>query len=166
MTAAKRVLTDLQRELLTRVLDRIVPSGDGLPGAGELGVAEFVEGAAGSAPRQNRHSRESGNLSPTRLLVDGLKLIEVTSGRSGSEAYGELDDDARDEVLRDVESTSPEFFDELVRLTYVGYYSQPRVAAALGLEARPPQPLGFDMQQGDLSLVDNVTKRGPIYRDL
>ena len=166
MTAAKRVFTDLQRELLTRVLDRIVPSGDGLPGAGELGVGEFVESTAGSAPRQNRHSRESGNLSPTRLLVDGLKLIEVTSGRSGSEAYGELDDDARDQVLRDVESTSPEFFDELVRLTYVGYYSQPRVAAALGLEARPPQPLGFDMQQGDLSLVENVRKRGPVYRDV
>ena len=43
MTAAKRVLTDAQRELLTRVLDRIVPAGGGLPGAGELGVGEFVE---------------------------------------------------------------------------------------------------------------------------
>ena len=152
MTAAKRVLTDAQRELLTRVLDRIVPAGDGLPGAGELGVAEFVESAVLFSPGQ------------TRLLVDGLKLIEVTSGRSGSEAFGELDDDARDEVLGDVESTSPGFFDELVRLTYVGYYSQPRVAAALGLEARPPQPLGFDMQQGDLSLVENVRRRGPVYR--
>jgi hypothetical protein len=152
MTAAKRVLADAQRELLTRVLDRIVPAGDGLPGAGELGVAEFVESAGCSSPGQ------------TRLLVDGLKLIEVTSGRSGSEAFGELDDDARDEVLGDVESTSPGFFDELVRLTYVGYYSQPRVAAALGLEARPPQPLGFDMQQGDLSLVENVRRRGPVYR--
>ena len=61
MTAAKRVLTDAQRELLTRVLDRIVPAGDGLPGAGELGVAEFVESAGCSSPGQ------------TRLLVDGLK---------------------------------------------------------------------------------------------
>ena len=154
MTAAKTVFTDAQRELLTRVLDRIVPAGGGLLGAGELGVGEFVESSVLTSPEQ------------TRLLVDGLKLIEVTSGRSGSEAYGELDDDARDEVLRDVESTSPEFFDELVRLTYVGYYSQPRVAAALGLEARPPQPLGFDMQQGDLSLVENVRERGPVYRDV
>ena len=154
MTAAKTVFTDAQRELLTRVLDRIVPAGGGLPGAGELGVGEFVESAAGSSPGQ------------TRLLVDGLKLIEVTGGRHGSESFGELDDDAKDEVLGDVESTSPEFFDELVRLTYVGYYSQPRVAAALGLEARPPQPLGFDMQQGDLSLVENVRKRGPVYRDV
>jgi hypothetical protein len=153
MTAAKNVLTDAQRELLTQVLDRIVPADGGLPGAGELGVGEFVEGAAGSKPGQ------------TRQLVDGLKLVEVTRGRHGSEAFGELDDDARDQVLRTVESESPAFFDELVRLTYVGYYSQPRVAAALGLEARPPQPLGFELEQADLSSLDNVRQRGPVYRE-
>ena len=119
---------------------------------------------ASSASQSSSRAPSCSSPGQTRLLVDGLKLIEVTSGRSGSEAFGELDDDARDEVLGDVESTSPGFFDELVRLTYVGYYSQPRVAAALGLEARPPQPLGFDMQQGDLSLVENVRRRGPVYR--
>ena len=97
--------------------------------------------------------------------MDGLKLIEVTCGRHGSETFGELDDDARDQVLRAVESESPAFFDELVRLTYVGYYSQPRVAAALGLEARPPQPLGFELEQADLSSLDNVRQRGPVYRE-
>ena len=153
MTAAKNILTDAQRELLTQVLDRIVPADGGLPGAGELGVGEFVESTAGSKPGQ------------TRQLVDGLKLVEVTAGRRGSGVFAGLDDDAKDETLRAVESESPAFFDELVRLTYVGYYSQPRVAAALGLEARPPQPLGFDMQQTDLSLLDNVRQRGPVYRE-
>ena len=164
MTAAMTVLTDVQRELLTHVLDRIVPAGDGLPGAGEVGVAAFVESAVCSAPRQNRHSREGGNPSRTRQMVDGLKEIELTAGQRGSGAFADLDGDAKDEVLRAVESESPEFFDELVRLTYVGYYSQPGIAAALGIEARPPQPLGFDMRQGDLSLLDNVRKRGPVYR--
>ena len=161
MTAAKRVLTGAQRELLALALDRIVPPGVGLPGAGELGVAEFVESAAAGP---DRHSRESGSPSQARLLVDGLKQIEITAGRHGAGAFADLDDDARDEVLREVESASPAFFDELVRLTYVGYYSRPSVATALGLEARPPQPLGFEMQQGDLSLVENVRKRGPVYR--
>ena len=165
MTPAKRVLTAAQRELLSRVLDRIVPAGDGMPGAGELGVGEFVESAAGSKQGHDRHSRGGGNPSATRLLVDGLKHIEVAAGQRGSGVFAQLDGDARDEVLRAVESDSPEFFDELVRLTYVGYYSQPRIAAGLGLEARPPQPLGFDMQQADLSLVENVRKRGPVYRE-
>ena len=68
-------------------------------------------------------------------------------------------------MLRAVESESPAFFGELVRLTYVGYYSRPRIAAALGLEARPPQPLGFELEQADLSPLDNVRKRGPVYRE-
>ena len=153
MTPAKRVLTAAQRELLSRVLDRIVPAGDGMPGAGELGVGEFVESAAGSSAGQ------------TRLLVDVLTRIGIAGESHGSGAFGELDDAARDEVLRAVESDAPEFFDELVRLTYVGYYSQPRIAAGLGLEARPPQPLGFELEQADLSPLDNVRERGPVYRE-
>ena len=153
MTPAKRVLTAAQRELLSRVLDRIVPAGDGMPGAGELGVGEFVESAAGSSAGQ------------TRLLVDVLTRIGIAGESHGSGAFGELDDEARDEVLRAVESDAPEFFDELVRLTYVGYYSKPRIAAALGLEARPPQPLGFELEQADLSPLDNVRERGPVYRE-
>ena len=166
MTAAKTVLTDAQRGLLTQVLDRIVPAGGGLPGAGELGVAEFVESASGSVSGQDRRPREGGNPSATRLLVDGLNQIEVTAVRRASRDFADLDGDAQDEVLREVESDSSEFFAELVRLTYVGYYSQPRIVAALGLEARPPQPLGFDLEQADLSPLDNVRKRGPVYREV
>ena len=154
MTDAKRVLTDAQRDLLTQVLDRVVPAGGGLPAAGELGVGEFVESVAGSSAVQ------------TRLLVDGLTRIGIAVESHGSGALGELDDDARDGALRAVESDAPEFFDELVRLTYVGYYSKPRIAAALGLEARPPQPLGFELEQADLSPLDNVRKRGPVYREV
>ena len=154
MTDAKRVLTDAQRDLLTQVLDRIVPAGGGLPGAGELGIGEFVESAAVSSAAQ------------TRLLVDGLNRIGIAGESHGSGAFGELNDEARDEVLRAVESDAPEFLDELVRVTYVGYYSKPRIAAALGLEARPPQPLGFELEQADLSPLDNVRKRGPVYRDV
>ena len=165
MTAAKRVLTDAQRELLTQVLDRIVPADGGLPGAGEIGVAEFVENASGSRQGQDRRSRAGGNPSATRLLVGGLKQIEITAGRRGPGTFSDLDGDAKDEVLRAAESESPNFFAELVRLTYVGYYSQPCIVAALGLEARPPQPLGFDLEQADLSPLDNVRRRGPVYRE-
>ena len=173
MTAAKTVLTDAQRGLLTQVVDRIVPAGGGLPGAGEIGVAEFVESASGSKQGQDRRPRaepapysiRGGNPSATRLLVDGLKLIEMTAVRHGPGAFSDLDGDTQDEVLRAVESESPEFFSELVRLTYVGYYSQPRIAAGLGLEARPPQPLGYELEQADLSPLDNVRKRGPVYRE-
>ncbi len=153
MSSEKRVLTDDQRELLTTVLDRIVPASDGLLGVVELGVGSFVEGDVAASPKK------------TRLFVGGLTQVQVTSRHDRSAAFQDLDGDAKDAVLRSVESAEPEFFDELVRLTYVGYYSNPKVVARLGLEARPPHPLGYELEQGDLSLLDNVTRRGPIYRE-
>ena len=50
-------------------------------------------------------------------------------------------------VLRQVEVDEGEFFDLLVRQTYNGYYTDPRIVELLGLEARPPQPLGHSVDQ-------------------
>jgi hypothetical protein len=44
------------------------------------------------------------------------------------------------------------------------YYRDPRVMRSLGMEARPPYPLGFDVEQGDFGLLDPVRARGPIWR--
>jgi len=37
-------------------------------------------------------------------------------------------------------------------------------ALALGLEARPPFPKGYVLEQGDWSLLDAVRKRAPFWR--
>jgi hypothetical protein len=152
--ARKTAFTDGQRELLTQVLDRIVPSDGGLLGAGELGAGEYVESAVAGSPPQ------------TRLFIDGLAQIAIAGHESQSAGFADLSDERKDEVLRAVESAEPEFFEELVRHTYIGYYSDLRVVAALGLEARPPHPLGYEMEPGDLSALENVRKRGPIYREV
>ena len=38
--------------------------------------------------------------------------------------------------------------------------------ASIGMEPRAPFPNGFDVQQGDWSLLDPVRARGKIYRDV
>ncbi len=48
---------------------------------------------------------------------------------------------------------------------YTGYYQHPRVVEALGLEARPPHPKGYEMQPNDLSLLDAVRRRPRLYRE-
>ena len=55
--------------------------------------------------------------------------------------------------------------DELVRQTYNGYYTNSRVIQLLGLEDRPPQPRGYQLEQGDFSVIEKVMKRGTIYRE-
>ena len=45
------------------------------------------------------------------------------------------------------------------------YYRDDRVVISLGLEARPPFPLGHTLEQGDWSLLDPVRKRAKMWRD-
>ena len=49
--------------------------------------------------------------------------------------------------------------------TVTCYYQDDRVLAAIGLEARPPFPKGYDVPAGDLSLLEPVRRRGSIVRE-
>lgn len=46
------------------------------------------------------------------------------------------------------------------------YYRDDRVLVAIGMEPRAPFPKGYEVAQGDWSLLDPVRARGPIYRDV
>ena len=142
-----------QTALATGVLDQLVPGRDGFPGAGELGVAQHLVSVAASKPDL------------ARLLLDGLAAIESASRRTHSAAFADLTDDQKVQVLRAVEAESPQFFTMLVRHSYAGYYSNPRVIELMGLEVRPPQPLGFDLDPFDPATVEHVKERGKIWRD-
>ncbi|MDN2582905.1 hypothetical protein [Aquibium sp. ELW1220] len=44
------------------------------------------------------------------------------------------------------------------------YYRDDRVLASIGMEARPPFPLGYKLPTTDWSLLDPVRQRGPLWR--
>jgi hypothetical protein len=46
------------------------------------------------------------------------------------------------------------------------YYRDDRVMRSLGLEPRPPFPKGFELEQGDWSLLDPVRARPRLYREV
>jgi hypothetical protein len=46
------------------------------------------------------------------------------------------------------------------------YYRDDRVMRSLGLEVRPPYPKGFEVEQGDWSLLDPVRARPKLYREI
>jgi hypothetical protein len=58
----------------------------------------------------------------------------------------------------------PSLVPPLVALTTRCYYRDDRVMQAIGMEVRPPYPKGFEVEQGDWSLLDPVRARGPIWR--
>jgi hypothetical protein len=52
----------------------------------------------------------------------------------------------------------------LIRVVAQCYYRDDRVMRSLGMEVRPPFPKGFEVEQGDWSLLDPVRARDAFYR--
>jgi len=152
MTISGAFFSDVQLELVTQVLNRIIPANDRMPGAGQIAVG-FLDGIIG---RSASLKRRFGN---------GLFRIQAQAQQTHSKNFTSLSDAEKDVVLHQVETAEEEFFDTLVRQTYNGYYTDPRVVELLGLEVRPPQPKGHQLDQGDFRPLESVKKRGVIYRD-
>lgn len=144
--------TETQMDLATHVLDRIIPASEKMPGAGEIAVG-YLDETVGRSPGLRR------------IFGHGLAQVEVCARRSHDRDFTALSGGEKDGVLRQVEGAEPAFFDALVRHTYNGYYTDPRVVELLGMEARPPQPGGHQVGQGDLSPLERVIQRGIVFRD-
>jgi len=140
-----------RRDLMTLVLDTLVPASDGFPGAGTVAVDHVQAMAAASADLD-------------RLLAEGLRAVEAASPGGAAAGFASLGPEAREHVLRGVERSHAEFFEALVRHTYNGYYSHPTVIARLGLEPGPLHPRGHRVEAVDVPDLARVTARGPIYR--
>ena len=147
--------TPAEERLLAPVLDEIIPpSADGrLPGAGALGLARHVSRALGATPDMEA------------VIVRGLAALERLAAEKHPEGLAALPRDQRLTVLGDVLSVEPMFLGMLMFHTYVGYYQEPRVMAALGLVSRAPHPGGHPVEPTDLAtLLEPVRRRGPLYR--
>ena len=143
------LLDTAQRQRLDDVLDTLIPPIRGLPGAGGLGVANFIlENAADFVP----------------AIVSGLARLESELQESGITDWAACSDLERREILERLTEQEPAFVPGLVFQTFVGYYQEARVQQALGLEGRPPHPLGYAMEPSNLSLLDPVRDRPKLFR--
>jgi hypothetical protein len=145
---------DGSRALLREVLDEIIPPNDdrSFPGAGELGVAERIEEALADRP------------DVAHIIERGLASISDLAGRQSPSGFGGLSRSERVAVLREVEAAEPGLFGVLVMQAYFGYYTDRRITDRLGVR-NPPQPEGYDLEPGDLRLLDPVRARPKLWRD-
>ncbi len=150
MTSNNSILSDAQRSLLSAVLNQIVPASGDMPGAGDLGIARFVESVAAASTGKRR------------LLMDGLIRIELAASERGG-AFTAIPESARVDALQSVEASSPAFFQELITQTYRGYYTNETVCGALGY--RPPNREGYDPLPFNESLLEPVRQRGQIWTE-
>ncbi len=150
MAEINHIFSQIQIQTLTAALNRIIPMEGDIPGAGDLGVARFIDGAAAGSP------------SKTRLFTQGLAAIEVTSSRLTGKAFAAATGPEQDQSLQSMESSEPDFFNELVRQAYNGYYTDPSVFEALGYST--PQPaIGGQPELLDESLLEKQRQRAPFW---
>ena len=128
----------------------IPPSEDGkIPGAGALGVADFLPTAQAYAPDP------AGSV---QTILDAV-----------SDDFVALPRDEKVATLKRVEAAQGQDFETLVRLTYMGYYSRPDTRPYVGVGAHPIHPNGYPVDRESDAMMDELTApvraRGKAYRD-
>jgi hypothetical protein len=79
-------------------------------------------------------------------------------------AFAALDAARRAEVAARLREDGGAAVRTLTRIVLLCYYRDDRVMVSLGLEVRPPFPIGHVIEQGDWSLLDPVRARKPFWR--
>ena len=140
-----------RRDLLTAVLDTLIPAAEEFPESGALALEHVLAIAGASADTGSRLSR-------------ALAAIEEAARAGDAGGFAGLSVARREEALHRVERSDPEAFDALVRHTYDGFYSHPATITRLGLEPGPVQPRGHRIEPAALPDLARVASRGPIFR--
>lgn len=85
---------------------------------------------------------------------------------SGGSKFEQLAPEGRTAAILELRDKSPALSIALVSVVARCYYRDDRVMRAINMELRPPFPKGFEVEQGDWSLLEPVRARGKIYRDV
>ena len=151
MSTSRQVFSLAQRELLDSVLDRIIPPQENRPGAGALGIGDFVESVAVGEPGL------------IRLFMQGLAAIEIAAAERGPDGFAALSDDGKDAALRAVEVSHADFFDQLVLQVYNGYYTNLTVFESIGYNLPSPPVPGVKLELLDETLLEAQRQRPPFW---
>ena len=146
---ADETLTSAQRDDLRALSGVIIPPSDEyrVPGADDDKIqADMVK----TLGRDAREVREA-------LVV----LAKLSEG-----SFAALDPAQRLRTALRLRATGASCVATLTRVVMQCYYRDDRVLRSLGLPARPPFPGGFEVDQGDWSLLDPVRARPRIWRDV
>ena len=140
---------------LAALLDELVPPRpDGrLAGAGGLGLAAPLLRSVAEKP-------ELGT-----VLAPGVAALDALVRERGAARLVELAPAERRAVLDALATRAPGFLPTVAFLTFLAYYQDPRVLAALGREPRPPFPKGYELPPFDPALLEPVRRRAPFYRE-
>ena len=143
-------LDEEQNRTLTSLLNLIIPaSEDGkMPGANDVVDFSFIN-----------------NENLLSLIKEGLiRIIDESNNQYGQE-FSALSVAEQLEIVNGLKRKLFRFFTDLTTQVVQYYYQHDDILKAIGLDARPPFPKGYDVEEGDILLLEPVFLRGKIYLD-
>ena len=140
-------LTADQQRSLRCLAEMMIPSSAKyrIPGAGDDAIFADILQSFG----QDAHH-----------VRDVLQVLDRLSGG----VFADLPPAQRDAVATRLREQGSTALMMLSRIILLCYYRDDRVMRSLEMELRPPFPKGFEVEQGDWSLLDPVRRRAPFYR--
>ncbi len=147
------VFTEAQTAILNLLMDLLIPaSSDGkMPSARSLDLYADIS----AMPLKDR-----------MVFDSGLAEIQIRSHALRGVDYVQLDAENKKTLIDGLRTEAGPFIQCFMTQTVARYLVHDRVMPLMGLEARAPWPKGYNVAQGDWSLIDVVRKRGKIYRVL
>ena len=147
LSPADNALTPAQRDDLRIIAGMMIPES-----------AEYNVPGADDAAVQADILATMGRDTPTvRAALDSI-------ARLAGSPLAQLDDTGRNAVAKEFRASGGAAAATLIRVILQCYYRDDRVLRSLNLELRPPFPRGYELEQGDWSLLDPVKARPTMWR--
>jgi hypothetical protein len=148
ISSSNEPLGEAGQAILRALAGAIIPASEehGVPGADDEAIFADLLTSAG----------------PTmQFIAEHLGILEDLAGEHG---FLNVSAEERVALAEQFRVAHPEAAALIVSLICQVYYRDPRVLDSLGTPSRPPFPEGYEVAQGDWTLLDPVRARGPIYR--
>lgn len=166
--ATDNPFSERQERALIALAAAIIPADDefGVPSAGDPAIAADILATAKPYAKP---------------VADALAMEDALAQAKYGTAFLDLDAETQAALVEG--ANEPGFFDDvdwefneqqkaqmagqrtLLSIIAQCYYRDDRVMRSLDMEPRSPFPKGFEVEEGDWSLLDPVKRRGKIYRD-
>lgn len=144
-------LSQERQESLAIVVDMMIPAKGNMPSAADPLIMTAIINTLGD---------------DNSLVVLALTTLDELSNEKYQRSFARLDPAQQAVLIEGFKSSHTELVQLIQYHTVSNYYQDDRVMRALGLEARPPHPGGYDVEPTDWSLLDPVRSREKIYRDI
>lgn len=149
-----RGLTQQQQLLLRAVMDEMIPAGDGMPAASEVGGVEYLAELATKAPSLGEELQKS------------LSALVTVTSKQFARDFSALPQDKRIAVLRDLEKSDSEAFGNLKGYVCESYYTQPTIWKLIGYDVHGTEGSTSGLEIFDETLLTKVKTMAAFYRNV